>query len=569
MAHKSLRETRRDLRRLLHTDRFVDALLVVEGPDGTELLRVGGRWDNVARRYVAAEGVRPHVRRLKRSQREAGAAIASWLAAARRRDPEAPILLMLAGARASGKTWMLGLLFVVIGLEFPNEHQFGVNITSDQRRECIAAIFAVARPEWIVLQIEDSHSPQLVFLTRNSVHWYSSRNAARLRQALLPIRHVAINEGQDQPETVYTNGIAATRNLDGLTSVATNRSQREAGDWVAVASLAIQGGEIAGVYVDMDPRLNDAVAKHALDKRANAIRAVSPAAAAADCDPEGAMKLSGPIAYPSFKPLPLERGGNLGDPPLRPQIGRALWRDVTRERTADEMRGGDGYDWVIGVDWQRRPGIVGVCCKLFVVERVWEPLPHPPGTLIMWAGDTVFTPGDESAFSQVLYRAGYTPQGVTPEGTHAPSALLVGDGTGATQNAAHNWQLPPSYPAMKKHGGWIVIPPAWTVNRKPDNPRVKESRPQMYAGFDSRQIIVSPRLKEADEGFPALIESLRIAKVTARGALIEKGGNQHGPDGLRYLWWKFGPRVLPPRTDPKPDLDTFNALASVQPFGSE
>ena len=80
--------------------------------------------------------------------------------------------------------------------------------------------------------------------------------------------------------------------------------------------------------------------------------------------------------------------------------------------------------------------------------------------------------------------------------------------------------------------------------------------------------MISTALKEPESGFAALVESLRRAKKTPRGALIEKGGWQHGPDGLRYLAWRFLPRVRPPRSPQGIDDQTFDEIARIKVLGN-
>jgi hypothetical protein len=551
MPHKSLLAIRRDLHRRIGTERYVDACLSVVSYDGVELFRVGGRWDTILLRYAGP--CEPHVVRLEESQTEVGKAIAEWLDATSRGDKARPIVFMLAGDRGSGKTWFLGLLFIVVALAFPREWQFGVNITSSQRRECVEAITEIARDDWIAEQSDNVTNPFTSFVTDSRVVWTSARNPSRLRQAKLRIRHVAINEGSEQPEKVYLNAVGATRNVDGLTTIATNRPQTEAADWVSVVADAIEGEEMAGRLFYLDPRKNRTVDAEALDKRAKATRVVSREAAEADSG-GGLMKVSGPLAFPAFRALPREKGGHVGDPPPRPQVGAPLWRDVTRELSAAVVPESAGWDYVIGVDWQTRPGIIGIVSKLFRADD---------GRTVLWCCDCVATAGEETAFSAALFRRGYSPHGGVFDGRRSFSALIVADGTGARQNAAHNWEQPPSFVPMS-NDGWLCVPPTYTRNGKPDNPLVKESRAQMHAVLSAHQILISPKLKEPEEGFASLVESMRRAKVTPRGGLVEKGGWQHACDDVRYLAWKFLPRPQPPRGPEGMDDTTADEIRSIR-----
>jgi hypothetical protein len=535
-------------RKLLSADRWVDALLVVQDHEGAELLRVGGRWDRVGRRWDReAQDVQPLVIRLKESQQEAGRGLARWFESSRRGvvDPLRAIVLLLGGARGSGKTWFVGLAIVLIGLEWPNEWQYSVNLSTGQRREVVEAIEEVSRQEWIAERSEDLRDPWLQFLTGSTVAFTSARNPKRLREAKLRIRAVHINEGQDQSEEVYINAVSATRNVDGLVTIATNRPRNEAGDWVSLTATSIEGGEVVGLYYLLDPRKNNAVSKVALDKRAAAIRAVNADAAAADTDPDAPMTLSVSLVYPGFRPLPVEKKGHVGDPP---SIG---WRDVTRDVTAAELESGFGYDWVCGVDFQKHPGVTGQIGKLYRDER---------GKLVLYIARTLAVRGVEADFSQALYAAQYT----TTPGAGGNTVMLIGDATGARQNAEHKWERSPSFTALKADG-WMILPPMvhWRTGVE-WNPVVGDSRNQMHFLFERHQILISPACKVPQEGFPSLVDSLRRAPVGPKGGLVDRGGFQHNPDGVRYLAWRFMPRPKPVAPQGGLDMDSYNALRGVK-----
>jgi hypothetical protein len=550
MPHKSLREIRKELRRLHSTDRYVDALLVVESHVGEELFRVGGRWDNLARRYVAGD-CKPLVIKLKESQLEVARAFSRWLTSSRHGAVDALriILLILAGARGSGKTWFVGLMIVAIGLEWRDEWQYSVNLSTGQRREIIEAITECSRPDWIADRSDDLRDPWLKFVTGSTVAFVSARNPRRLREAKLRIRAVHINEAQDQEEEVYVNAISATRNVDGLTTLATNRPQHEGGDWVSVAASGVEAGEIVGELYLLDPRKNNAVSKVALEKRANAIRVVNAEAAAADTDPDAPMLISGKLVYPAFSPLPFDKGGHVGEPP---QLG---WTDVTIEATAAVLGGGVGFPFLCGVDFQRVPGVIGDLAKLYRT---------PERKIVLYVFDQVGVRGVELAFSQALYAAGYRPT----HGMGGAPVLLIGDGTGDRQNANHNWAQPTSFSALQSDGWKIIGPDRHWKHGIPWNPPVRLSRTQMHMLLEAHQILIAPKCKEPVEGFPSLVESFRRAPASPKGGLVEKGNFQHGCDPVRYLAWRFLPRPTAPKAEPTFDKETFETLAAIKLLSS-
>lgn len=583
MPHKSIRQILSEAERRRSTDRYLECCLAVLDHKGVEVIRVGGRWDGRLKRYAGS--CAPHFVHLTEAQSEEGndiaRAFAEMVLAIVRGDKERVRVLMAGGNRGSGKTHLLGgVAVVLVALQWPNEVQLVVNANSENRTEIIKQIEKVAPAEWVRAQSNDLRDPWLEFVTGNRVKFLSAQNPKRLRVGGLTIRHVLLNEAQEMSALNYESAIGTSFRMGGFVTVATNPPRSDSTDWVAHVWNGIESGESAhrGKVYRLKNKLNDRVDQVGIDDMGVMLRLSSQEAA--DADAGGEMKLSGPIAYKNFKPLPLHLGGHIGDPPPRPLFGAPPWRDVTREKTAELMGGGEGYGAIIGSDFQRRPGIVGVDCRFYEVVQPWEEGPRvavnpadpggptmalPVGTLVMWACAQINCPGDESAYSEALNRAGYTPDGGVLNGRQTIRALLVGDGTGARQNSAHNWELPPSFKWLKQEG-WAVVPPRWTRKRKPDNPTVRESRAQIWDGFEKHQLLVSPALKANEGGFYSLISSLKRAKVNEKGSLV--GSNHHAPDGWRYVWFLFGPQPTPPRSDGLDDSQ-FNALRSIRVLTSE
>lgn len=517
---------------------------------GDELFRVGGCWDRELRCYVDRPSTE-HVVVLQESQLEIGRALGRWLEQQRTGDAQRARAIMGGGNRGSGKTWFLaGVTFVVMALAFPGDWQFGINITAKQKRECLEAIRAVARPEWIETDVEDFRDPRTIFLTGNAIAWKSAQAPRAIREAGLPLRYVLINEGQDQPVSVANNAIAAIRNTGGLVGVATNPPQAERSDWVANWWTDIEAGKLRGEKYFIDNRLNLAIDQAAVSDIADFLRSSDPGAYEADAI--GDFKVSGPVAYPGFNPAPRERGGHVGTPPA-PIIGidgtPRGWVDVTVEETAKVISSAVGFPFVVGVDFQKHPGVVGQLAKLYRDDQ---------GELVLHVLKTIGVRGVEADFSQALHDAGYSP---SPGASS--SVLLVCDGTGARQNAEHKWNEPTSFRALKADG-WFVEPPArhWK-SRIPWNPPVTDSRDQMHGLFTRNRILLAPKCEEPTEGFHSLVESFRKAKAGPKGGLIEKGGYQHCPDGVRYLAWRFLPRPRPPQIAAG-DTDTTRALRSIK-----
>lgn len=533
-------------RRLTSPERWISCLLVVQSHVGEEVFRVGGCWDTHLQCYVERPCA-PHVVHLEESQLEAGIAFATWLEKQRAKKKRRRALV-LGGNRGSGKTFEGGGIFIVaMALEFPGDVGLAVNLTSAQRRECLDAIEQVCSPAdevlgrsaqspWITAQPEDAdREAKTIFVTGFYVEWLSAKNPKKLRSAGRSIRYVFINEGQDQPQKVYTNAIAAIRNTGGLVCIATNPPTSAAGNWIARLWAAILAGDVNAEAFLLENKKNRSVDQDALEDIGPLIRCVSPEDFTADV--EGTFQLAGNIAYPAFKPMRFDRGGHLTMP-------LAEWVDVTADFTGPVLESqAKGPEWICGVDFQRTPGIIGSIGKLYR---------RPDGVLVLWIMRTIAVRGVEADFSQALYSAGFTPS----------SILLVGDGTGARQNAEHKFAQSNSFAKMKEDG-WHIVPPMYHWRRRtPWNPAVKDSRSQMHTLLSSFVILFGEECKLGGDGFPSLVESFASAQCGPRGGLLEAGHYQHGPDGVRYLAWRFLPRpkIVAP-SEEKVDLALFRALS--------
>lgn len=553
MPHVSLREIRQGLRDRRSTKHLVHACLIVEAPDGTEIVRSGGLWDPNLSRYVDPESVGlaldPQRIRLQESQVALMRGLAAWLQAAREGKPR-PVVVMSGGNPGSGKTFAIAGIFChLVALEWPGDEQFASNLNSDNRRECLHHMQLVGRAEWIT-EIEDPRRAHVAWCNGSRLTWVSARNEKKLRQRGLPIRHVLINEAQLQSERLYATAQQAPRALGGLCTITMNPATTDGGNWTTRLWYGIESGEINGKVYQLYSAQNAAVDHNFIDDAGKAIRVATPRLAGAEVD--GIIGNWGPTAYPSFDGRPCNHadpsaGGVMGSPP---ELG---WQNVTREATAS-MMGGAGADVVIGCDFQKHPGCAGVVAQLYrTADR----------RLVLYVERVIGVPGQEDSFSQALVDAGYTTNGYRGDGSTGPKALLIGDATGDRQNSEHKRWLPPSYRALEAHG-WVIKPPMYHhKTRTPWNPAVLESIDQMFVVFERREILLGPRCREVVPEFgPSLVDCLRNAQKNSFGKLKKGEVFQHAPDCLRYLAWAFLPKPQP-KVAPM-DRTTYEAMKSLR-----
>jgi hypothetical protein len=448
VPRRSRRELLAAIDRALSPDRWVPALLEVQRPDGSVVLRAGGCWDSQLKRYVPRP-VEARVVRLMRSQVEPDPVtglsladgVARWFERMRAGvDEGRSIIIMAAGNRGSGKTWFLGsLMALLVALEWPGGAQFSVNLSAKQRREVIQGIEKIADPRWLAEEVKDQRDPYLPFVTGHHLFWRTGRAPAALREGGITFHYGFINEGQDQHQDVALNAVGAIRNIGSLVGIATNPDPD--GGWVGDLVEKIEAGaEGRGERYILRAELNDAINQAAQPKIAWALDAIDKDAA--DADARGLWRRRG-AAYPAFA-WRLRRvdgdgtflDGHMGVPPL---VGLGRWRDVTREETARILGAGAvGFDWLGGSDFQHDPGCCAAIAKLYRTERE---------ELVLYIREFIGAPGDERSLMQALEDHEYFPGDVDFDGQPRPgrSLLLVGDGTGDIQDATHRRGNPYSF----------------------------------------------------------------------------------------------------------------------------
>jgi hypothetical protein len=572
VAHRSLRAVRESLRRRRSSDRLVSLDLIVEEPDGTELVRAGGVWDRRARCYVEPPkdfDHRPVRIRLVQAQLDLMRGLAAWVNDVRTGVRDRAVVAIAGGNPGSGKTFGIAGIFVhLVALEWPGDQQFVSNLNSDNRRECLEAMAYVGDERWTpgTEYHEISRVAKDVLWANGSrLTWISARNDKKLRQRGLPIRHVLLNEAQLQPETLYAVAQMAGRSLGGICTLAMNPPTSDAGNWSTRLWFGIKDGTVRGLAYQLDSAGNTFVDQDYIGAAGQAVRVAAPSLAAAEVD--GIMQSAGLPAFPTFDSRPY----NL----LEPLAGGCLleapvfdWANITAQETSREFGGDVGADDVVGTDFQKTPGVIGNVARLYRTPGGGKPckLCDPPeakvsgGCKILYIDHQVAAQGVEMGFSQALVDAGFTGNGWTLDGRKGRKVLLIGDGTGDRQNSSHNRRLgPPSFHAMRADG-WKIVPPMYHWKHGiPWNPDVHASLNQMHDLFALRHVLLGPKCRLGVNGFPSLVESCRNAKRTEKGKLLDEQNLQHGPDGVRYLGWKFLPRPKPPAP---PKVDVVRTMAA-------
>lgn len=266
--------------------RWIDLCLILRrkrrawGPMAETVLRVGGKWDRLLGCYVGPAD-RAKIIDLQESQVESARWIASWLEARRANDPKRARLLMLAGPRRGGKTWLLTIAIVALCLDMPGAITWLVSPTLDKREEIDRTIKRwVPRTWWQYFK-----SPQFCF---QFVNGSNAKNiTGEIPTSLKRGRADAflVNEAQMMSREVATNGFPAIIDGGGIVFLAANPPQNRKGEWVARVRESLIGEReprINGQFFELDPSLNEEIDHAAREDVATILEVLDPRAKKAD-----------------------------------------------------------------------------------------------------------------------------------------------------------------------------------------------------------------------------------------------------------------------------------------------
>ncbi len=540
--------------------RVVDLRVVVRRKlTGERLFAVGGRWDRVLQSFSDEPAQRCKTIWLNEAQclGEEGKtlehgpawALKNWIEA-RQQNSKRVIELVLDGGRGSGKTVLGTLAVFMIAIEIPDSRCWLISPANTRRAEVARIVRDFIPRQWRAWSERDF---TYTLPNGSTITFIGADDEDALKQGGFEV--ALLNEAQLVSSSAYANAVAGVRNVSsrpkGLLILAHNYASKERGEWTNDHLDKIEAGAINARHYKLDPRLNGFISEDVVDDVDGAIRSVRPDLA--DIDSLGIRKRLGDFATPAFRPHPIEIGGHVGIPPTQVVDinGQVIsgWTDVTRELTAEKTGTTNGYARVVGADFQRRPGCVGVVFRIFRTET---------GKVVYFVEHAIVAGDNEDDLSRRI------DEYLATLGLTAHDALVVADSTGRHQNAGHTRLTKPSHAIMREWQFTVVAPRK--VKRSGAlgnaNPDVEDSLSQFYDICKADRVIVDPAADWA-------VESLRRCKIKKRGGTIRlddsNPGYSHPVDCIRYVTWYFEPRRGPTPTTSDPSFG--RELRSIKIFG--
>jgi len=504
---------------LLEANRLVTLAVQWQLPNGSTLLHAGGIWDKADRCYLKKEPDVVRVIRLKESQVAAAQWLGWWLqerAEGRKRDFRS---LFLLGDRGGGKSFLACVGTVTALIKFPT---FGTKptlawqvVSSFRERREIEREIADNFPFeglWYVRRLAPEHEYR--FVNGALLVTQSADNKEALRQGTVDFLY--LNEATKLTMDTYIAGIPRLKDHDGLCIATTNPPKNDRGRWVKklydTAEERKEAEQPFSVrFVEIKSSGNDAIDHDAADDVADQVRVLDPRAAAADID--GQMLRIGEAAYGKFSRVVNRR-------PM-PDIG-----DITREYL--RLRTGRAYDYLGGMDFQGRPHMVAVVCKIF-------------GTLDdpeLYFCDEIISPqATEGDLADDCKDAGYTPENI----------YWIGDNSGQWQNGKHLRHEHDSFKEIS-NCGFHIAPCIKPKNRdhRPGNPPVEQRVGLLNKSLAIPRLFVACELDKkgrvTEVLAPHLAEGFQECdlQLNRKGRIVPVGIHAHITDAAGYpVWWVY------------------------------
>ncbi len=518
--------------------RFVPMQLRIEGPEGEELMTVGGLWDRAERRYAGPADTEV-VMRLTRAQAKAGKWLADWFsrhAEVRRlraegesadraldlawADELVPILTALFhGGRRGGKSHLAMVAIAIMALLVPGARMVAVSPQQKDTRELRKILEEQLWPSpWRTWRDKPEYIYTLV--NGSTLELITGR---RRELKIGPVSLSVYNEAQELAQAPWLDLLGCATDELGLSILCANPARSLGGKWVdeyhelvLEGKSAVKGPSAACGQVVTEPvsgKVFHFDAKKNPHTSSKALRA-----------------LRGIMDERTFR---REIGGEMGLP-----IGDVVcyaysdfgnirrtfvdWVDVTELMTRERFEGAARR--VVGTDYDSDPGCTYASGRFF----------SPDGSLeraVLWVEYCeIVERGDERALSDTLrLMLGEDGRLLHPH----DETVIVGDASGKWQAAVRAHHDPESIPSheMLEALGWRVIRPDPKLLGNPRfEKRVTLSNGCLCSHDGRRRVFFHPRAEAA-------IKSCKDYPII-RGRAHRRSRHAHPFDAWSYIAWR-------------------------------
>lgn len=476
-----------------------------------EILRVGGRWDRVERRWVG-DAAQVAVIRVPPggAQERAARWLARWFRAhvsgdwsefhkrnaageMVRDDNGEPLRnvwsALFLGGRRSGKSWLAVAALALYLVAYPGSIVWAVSPTQTETAELEKALRQMIPADWYTYRGAGTGKVStFTFLHGGELLMLSGFKAEGLRRGRVDL--VLYNEGQNQSHAGYVQVRAPIADTGGLVIIAANPPSKPIGRWVDEHKEGIEKGAIDGVLFEFNPEDNPWVEMAALHAMAAEVDEVT-----YDRDILGLSRPIGDVVFHAWQDKYSKRAVPLG------------LVDVTEEVTRKHL--GRAFPFVVGMDFQADPAMVAAVLKFFR-----DPI-DPTEDLLTWVvGEVVVPDSNEEELVDALeasdrweidgtYKAG---AGYRPE-----ECGVVMDASGWFQDGEHSKGRKSDLRLKARGWRWLYKPQKGS-DKNPDilervkigNARLKtkDQRRHMWVTPECTHVARALKFWERKEGIP-------------------------------------------------------------------
>jgi len=522
--------------------RVVDQGIELRTQAGEVLLRAGGRWDTLRACHLGPSAA-PHVLVVKRSQEKAARQLALWLKQYAEDDPARMGLEMYADRRRGGKTFFVVLVVVLFLLAHPRKRDGEPMIgwivvpTFSKQREIHETLHKIVPARWLRESWDLRKSERAYRLPTGAMLYIKSGDDSDLlKEGGVPI--IGVNEAQEIDGIGIIHCLGNNIDSGGLTLVALNPPNKAIGLWAMNLYERIRSGDLRYARLtEFPPEDNDAIDQSARGRFSELAQVIDPKQEQRDA--LGMWVAIGDLCYPKF---------NRGDH-VRRLEHFAGWVDITIELNAltFTLTKGDQRPWGIGMDFQGRPWCGAVRAKAYAAPPGGR---HKPGTPIYVLHEECTNDVEigqwwtEEALCREMLQRGWEPR----------EALVIGDGTGASQGATgqqRGREADPatfSFPLVESFGYEIHAPMERTeILRHPRrgsevvtyrrNPPVEVRLNLVNTLLDEGRLFILDTCGPRPGPGGMTAESFRICEASATKKPIGKGA--HLTDAAGYLLYRW------------------------------
>jgi hypothetical protein len=507
--------------------------------DEEEVLRVGGRWDRVQRRWVGDVGQVAVIRITRGGAQEKGARwLAGWFRAHvggdwtthQRWDDKARKMVrsvwsvLLSGGRRSGKSHLACAALAIFATLYPESIVWAVSPTQDETAELEKALRKMLPAAWYRYRGAGSgkvstftllHGGQILLLSG-----FKPRGLRRGRVDL-----VLYNEGQNMTKAGYVQLRAAIADSGGLVLIAANPPDAPIGQWIEDHQEGIGAGKIDGIHFEFNPEDNPWIEMDALHSMAAEVDEIT-----YDRDVLGLFRPIGDLVMHAWNDRESKRSVPIG------------FVDVTQEVTLHHL--GRAFPWVVGMDFQQTPHMAAVILKFFR-----DPA-DPTNDLLTWVVGEVVAPNtDEDGLVTALECADrWTPVGYQDGAGYEPDeCAVIMDASGWFQDGEHTRGKTSDIKLKARRWRWLYKPQK-DSDRNPDIiERVKAGNARLRTADKRRHMFVTPQC----------VEVARALKYweNRNGVPYRRSNYAHVCDATTYPIYRFFGR---PKVKKKPTFTPVN-----------